>query len=302
MNIIEKNTQLFFLNIFFMNLLNTNKDNYKEKNIHTTQNHLTTNPEGEKNGISFKNNDNTQIEKNKIYNSDMNYLQKSSIPFLEDNINLKKPKIREWSRYKITKKIESKQLNLYLFDDNGGKNYLILYAKKENKHYTIYNEKNNPISYIKWNFLSSNFKVYDNNNKELLNIIYDINIKGLNGPIKMKIILTKDTNYSPRQWYNNQTKSYNNDIVYVMENKQPVYNQIYKCYVLKFIDRKIKTSSKNFQIVFKSNSEEDQNNILLQFAETEQGFFILDYKFPFNDVTAFAVGLIANSSKILCEY
>ena len=189
-----------------------------------------------------------------------------------------------------------------MFNDNGGNNYLILYAKKENKHYTIYNEKNNPISFIKWNFLSSNFKVYDNNNKELLNIIYDINIKGLNGPIKMKIILTKDTNYSPRQWYNNQTKSYNNDIVYVMENKQPVYNQIYKCYVLKFIDRKIKTSSKNFQIVFKSNSEEDQNNILLQFAETEQGFFILDYKFPFNDVTAFAVGIIANSSKILCEY
>jgi hypothetical protein len=40
----------------------------------------------------------------------------------------------------------------------------------------------------------------------------------------------------------------------------------------------------------------------LQFAETEQGFFILDYQFPFNEVTAFAVGIIANSSKILCEY
>ncbi len=281
-----------------MNLLNTNKDNYKEKNIHTTQNHLTTNQEGEKNGISFKNNENNK--KNKIDNE--NYLQKSSIPFLDDSINLKKPLIREWSRNKITKKIESKQLNLYLFDDNGGKNYLILYAKKENKHYTIYNEKNNPISFIKWNFLSSNFKVYDNNNKELLNIIYDINIKGLNGPIKMKIILTKDSNYSPRQWYNNQTKSYNNDVVYVMENKQPVYNQIYKCYILKFIDRKIKTSSKNFQIIFKSNINVEKNNILLQFAETEEGFFILDYKFPFNDVTAFAIGIIANSSKIFCEY
>ena len=69
-----------------------------------------------------------------------------------------------------------------------------------------------------------------------------------------------------------------------MENKQPVYNQIYKCYVLKFIDRKIKTSSKNFQIIFKSNLNEEKNNILLQFAETEEGFFILDYKSPFNDV------------------
>ena len=73
-----------------MNLLNT-KDNNKEKNIHTTQNHLTTNQEGEKNGISFKNNENNK--KNKIDNE--NYLQKSSIPFLDDSINLKKPLIRK---------------------------------------------------------------------------------------------------------------------------------------------------------------------------------------------------------------
>ena len=57
-----------------MNLLNS-KDNNKEKNIHTTQNHLTTNQEGEKNGISFKNNENNK--KNKIDNFDGNYLQKS---------------------------------------------------------------------------------------------------------------------------------------------------------------------------------------------------------------------------------
>ena len=55
-----------------MNLLNI-KGNNKEKNIHTTQNHLTTNQEGEKNGISFKNNENNK--KNKIDNE--NYLQKS---------------------------------------------------------------------------------------------------------------------------------------------------------------------------------------------------------------------------------
>ena len=113
--------------------------------------------------------------------------------------------------------------------------------------------------------------------------------------------ILKDLNFNLKDYLNNQNKNSDNEKVYLMENKIPIYNQIYKCYVLKFINRKIKTSSKNFQIIFKSNLEDNENNILLQFAETEEGFFILDYKFPFNQITAFAIGIIANSSKIFCE-
>ena len=293
-----------------MNLLNNNSENQennvKEKIFHTTQNHLTTNQEDQKNGLSFKTNENFKIQnKNKIDNSNEHFLQKSEFSF-PIKPKLTNPElIEKWSRNKILKKIESKQLNLYLFDDNDNeKNYLILNAKKENNNYKIYNDKKDLIALIKWNFLSSNFKVYDNNNKELLNIIYELNLKGLNGPTKMKIILNKDINNKLKDCYDSQNKIYNSDKVYLMENKQPVYNQIYKCYVLKFINRKIKTSTKNFQIIFQSNSynDDNQNNILLQFAETEEGFFILDYKFPFNEITAFAIGIIANSSKIFCEY
>ena len=286
-----------------MNLLNNNpenkENNIEEKRFHTTPNHLNSNNEAQKNGVSFKTNENFKIQnKNKIDNSNEHFLQKSELSFPIKTIE-------KWSRNKIIKKIESKILNLYLFDDNDNeKNYLILNAKKENSNYKIFNDKKDLIALIKWNFLSSNFKVYDNNNKELLNVIYELNLKGLNGPSKMKIILNKDINNKLKDCYDSQNKIYNSDKVYLMENKQPVYNQIYKCYVLKFINRKIKTSTKNFQIVFQSNSNNDdnQNNILLQFAETEEGFFILDYKFPFNEVTAFAIGIVANSSKIFCEY
>ena len=295
-----------------MNLLNNNpenlENNVKEKIYHTTQNQLTKNQEAQKNGVSFKTNENLKIQnKNKIDNSKEHFLQKSELSFqVKPILNVENPELKEkWSRNKLIKKIESKQLNLYLFDDNDKeKNYLILNAKKENNNYKIYNEKKNLVALIKWNFLSSNFKVYDNNNKELLNIIYELNLKGLNGLTRMKIILNKDINNKLKDCYDSQNKNYNIDKVYLMENKQPIYNQIYKCYVLKFINRKIKTSTKNFQIIFQSNSNNDdnQNNILLQFAETEEGFFILDYKFPFNEITAFAIGVIANSSKIFCEY
>ena len=280
-----------------------NSGNYKDKTYHTTQNHLTTNPDGEYKNISYKTNENFKLQKNKIDNSETNFLQKSSIALIENNIKNSDLQHESWSRNKLIKKIESKHLNLYLFDDNNNdKNYLILHSKKDINQYTIYNQQNTELAKIKWNFLSSNFKVYDNNNNELLNVIYEINIKGLNGPTKLKIILSKNSNFNSREWYNQQTKSYDNDKVYLMENKQPVYNQIYKCYVLKFINRRIKTSTKNFQIIFKSNSIEETNNILLQFAETDEGYFILDYKYPFNNITAFAIGIIANSSKFFCEY
>ena len=275
-----------------MNILNSNPENLKEEKVEK---------EEKNNTLSFKKKENIKSQKNE--NSDANFLQKTSISLIQNDINKNEIMKDKWYRTKMIKKIENKQLKLFLFDDNENeeKNYLKLYSKKENKNYTIYNERNNPIGIIKWNFLSSNFKLYDNNNKELLNMIYNLNIKGLNGPIKMKIILLKDLNFNLKDYLNNQNKNSDNEKVYLMENKIPIYNQIYKCYVLKFINRKIKTSSKNFQIIFKSNLEDNENNILLQFAETEEGFFILDYKFPFNQITAFAIGIIANSSKIFCE-
>ena len=86
--------------------------------------------------------------------------------------------------------------------------------------------------------------------------------------------------------------------VYKMENKLPEYNNIFKTYVLNFINRKVIPNEKNIQIIFYNA---DKNDILLQFAQVQNNEFILDYKYPFNNITAFALALSALSSRTFCQ-
>jgi hypothetical protein len=85
-----------------------------------------------------------------------------------------------------------------------------------------------------------------------------------------------------------------------MENKSPEYNSIYKCFVLNFINRKVIPNEKNIQIIY-SDLKEDKNNILLQFAQTEKNEYILDYKYPFNNITALALAMTNLSSRMFCQ-
>ena len=106
----------------------------------------------------------------------------------------------------------------------------------------------------------------------------------------------------------------------MLENKEPQYNKSkniflsislfrleFSCYVLKFIHRHVRKSSKNFQLIFSINTFEIKNsnqledNILLQFAEAGDNTFILDYKHPFTNLLAFAIGIISLASKKFCE-
>ncbi len=85
-----------------------------------------------------------------------------------------------------------------------------------------------------------------------------------------------------------------------MKNKSPVYNDFFKVYTLQFIRRKVIPNEKNFQIIF-SDYKEDSNDILLQFAQSENDEFILDFKHPFNNITAFALAITAMSSRTFCK-
>ena len=69
-------------------------------------------------------------------------------------------------------------------------------------------------------------------------------------------------------------------MVHNIKNKSPIYNDYFKVYTLKFIDRKVIPNEKNFQVIF-SDYKEDSNDILLQFAQSVDNGFVLDYKFPF---------------------
>ena len=54
------------------------------------------------------------------------------------------------------------------------------------------------------------------------------------------------------------------------------------------------------QVIF-SEYKEDNKNVLLQFAQSDRNEFILDYKYPFTNITAFALGLTSLSSRTFCK-
>ena len=85
-----------------------------------------------------------------------------------------------------------------------------------------------------------------------------------------------------------------------MKNKNPVYNDFFKVYTLNFIKRKVIANEKNFQVIF-SDYEEDNKDILLQFALSENKKFILDFKYPFNNITAFSLAITAMASRTFCK-
>ena len=206
--------------------------------------------------------------------------------------------IKNYKERKIIYKLESE------IDKNKIKNNLFAY--KEKGLYFIYksiNDVNNINAKIKWNIFSNHFKIYDKNNNIIEEIIYNFNFKRINGPTKLKILLPLlNNNYINDEMKlkkNDNNNSNNQLFIHTMVNKLPEYNSIYKYYVLNFINRKIIPNEKNIQIIY-SNSE-DKDNILLQFAQVGNDEYILDYKYPFDNITAFSLAISILSSRIFYQ-
>ena len=222
------------------------------------------------------------------------FLSKSSF-FKEDDINTEK-----WytNKIKLTYPEKNSKKVLYrLFKDEKYKTHLhqTLMAKKEKGIYIIRN--NFGISAkIRWNLFSNHFKVFDESNNLIEEIIYEFNFKGWNGPTKLKILLPKQTTKEASLI----NFSGNKNLVYNIKNKTPIYNDYFKVYTLNFIKRKVIPNEKNFQLIF-YDYKEDNNDILLQFAQSVNNEFILDYKFPFNNITAFALAITAMASRTFCK-
>ena len=222
------------------------------------------------------------------------FLSKPSL-FKEDDINTEK-----WFTNKIRlnypQKNSKKVLYRLLKDDKyKTHSHQVLSAQKEKGIYVIRN--NFGISAkIRWNLLSNHFKVSDENNNLIEEIIYELNFKGINGPTRLKILLPKITK-NEKSLVNIKG---NKKLVYNMKNKSPEYNDFFKVYTLQFIRRKVIPNEKNFQITF-SDYKEDHNDILLQFAQSENNEFILDFKHPFSYITAFALAITAMASRTFCK-
>lgn len=232
---------------------------------------------------------------------------KNNIIINDDAFNINKNKwIR--NRLKIMSNMKERKM-IYSLEPENGENIKehsnMIYAYKDKGLYIIYRYINSRINYdkeikakIKWNIFSNHFKIFDNTNNIIEEIIYNFNFKGWNGPTKLQILLT----------FSNKNKKIYNGIKLVnsefylhkMKNKSPEYSNIYRCYVLNFINRKVIPNEKNMQIIY-SDLKEDTDNILLQFAQVENNEYILDYKYPFNNVTALALALTNLSSRMFYQ-
>ena len=207
-----------------------------------------------------------------------------------DDVNIEK-----WfkNKIKITNNEKNPKKKVYkLYSDD--KNKSLLTAEKERGAYIIRNNEG-IVAKIKWNIFSNHFKVYDDKDNLIEEIIYNFNFKGWNGPTKLQILIPKNATKK-----NSWSKNKNRKILNKMENKLPEYNDIFNVYVLKFIRRKVIPNEKNIQVIY-SEYKEDNNNILLQFAQSDKKEFILDYKYPFNNITSFALGITSLSSRTFCK-
>ncbi len=237
-----------------------------------------------------KNSKNSQIKK--ILNKTFQFNQRD---FSEDweGINMEK-----WFKNKIkitNDEKNSKKLIYRLFSDEKSKSRAsLLFATKEKGIYVIRNNEG-VVAKIRWNIFSNHFKVFDDKNNLIEEIIYNFNFKGWNGPTKFKIILPKNP-CKKKSW----SKTKNKTVINKIENKMPVFNDFFKTYVLNFFNRKVVPNEKNMQLIY-SEYKEDNNNILLQFAQSNQNEFFIDYKYPFNNITAFALGITSLSSRTFCK-
>ena len=241
---------------------------------------------------SFRKGNTIKPKKQKLSNK--TFFLSKALSFKEDAINTE-----QWFTNKI--KIgytdnKSKKILYKLYKDDKYKthSHQILMAQKD-KGYIIRNNFG-ICAKIRWNLFSNHFKVFDENDNLIEEIIYDFNFRGWNGPTKFIILLLKKCTKDKSLMKFSQNKK----LIYNMQNKSPTYNDFFKVYTLKFIKRKVVPNEKNFQVIF-SDYKEDSTDILLQFAQSDNNGFILDYKFPFNNITAFALAITAMASRTFCR-
>eukprot|EP01084_Bolivina_argentea_P139660 245677_1 len=182
---------------------------------------------------------------------------------------------------------------------------------------------------LRGNFVGTEFVIYDNgrspketgnenqNKKqlrsELGSILYETNILGTKGPRKMKVILPKLKTINTSKWQQTDTKSsssssmlmstykqndnkLSDNLLLVLQNKSPKWNENISAYVLNFNGRVTMASVKNFQLVFAN-----KDDVILQFGRVAKDRFTMDVRSPLTLLQAFAICLTSFDNKLACE-
>ncbi|KAL6502824.1 Tubby-related protein 3 [Orobanche hederae] len=92
----------------------------------------------------------------------------------------------------------------------------------------------------------------------------------------------------------------------VLKNKAPRWHDQLQCWCLNFNGRVTVASVKNFQLVASvenggSGSQEEHENVVLQFGKVGKDIFTMDYRYPVSAFQAFAICLSSFDTKIACE-
>ena len=218
-------------------------------------------------------------------------------PFFSSE-NFDELNIEKWMKNIIKISYDEKNPKKRIFrlfsDEKNRHHFPMLTCRKEKGIYVIRNNMGIAAK-IRWNILSNHFKVFDEKNNLIEEIIYNFNFKGMNGPTKLKILLPKSSVKTKSLAKNKNKKLFDK-----IENKVPEYNEYFKLYVLKFNQRKIIPNERNIQLIY-SEYKEDSENILLQFGQSAQNEYILDFKHPFNILVSFAFAITSLSSRTFCK-
>ena len=209
------------------------------KNNQSAQNILNLIEKNVNNDRKINTNRNKKIDKHFYEKTNDLFLAQNLIKIYPSDFNSMDDSLK-WKKNIIMKKTDSitKKNFFSLFKElDNSKQILFLNCVKEKNKYLIYEKnKSDFILKITWNFFATKFEVFDQIHKNLvLEISYDFNLMGINGPPKMKIILAND----PFSLLNNNK---NSEKIFVLNNKIPVYNEckifyyyFYFFYSLEFI-------------------------------------------------------------------
>ncbi len=85
--------------------------------------------------------------------------------------------------------------------------------------------------------------------------------------------------------------------ILLLQNKDPLWNEESRSYVLNFNGRVTRPSVKNFQLI----SRHDPDFVLIQFGRTGANTFSLDFRQPASIELSFAIALSSIDSKLACE-
>eukprot|EP00879_Flechtneria_rotunda_P014480 GHRR01015130.1.p1 GENE.GHRR01015130.1~~GHRR01015130.1.p1 ORF type:complete len:257 (+),score=101.47 GHRR01015130.1:28-798(+) len=137
-------------------------------------------------------------------------------------------------------------------------------------------------------------------------VLYQYNVLGTRGPRKMIAAVPSVTGAGSSRWrpsgadnsiLERLKSGSTSDLITVLKNKTPKWNESLNAYCLNFSGRVTEASVKNFQLV----TEQDPETVVLQFGKVSDSCFTCDLMWPLSPLQAFCICLSSFDNKLACE-